>query len=69
VTETRTVRRRVFFQRRRKGRKSLSPGEQTNPRPGETVPRVSRLMALAIRFERLIAEGHVKDQGELAAFT
>jgi hypothetical protein len=30
------------------------------------VPRVSRIMALAIRFEGLIRDGVVKDQAELA---
>lgn len=30
------------------------------------VPRVSRLMALALRFERLVASGEVKDYAELA---
>ena len=30
------------------------------------IPRVSRLMALAIRLERLIQDGAVKDQAELA---
>ena len=67
MTISRTVTRRVFFQRRRKGRKSLRPGEQPPSPPCERVPRVSRLMALAIRFERLIADGHVRDQAELAA--
>lgn len=33
--------------------------------PGR-VPRVSRLMALAIHFDRLIREGKVRDQSELA---
>lgn len=30
------------------------------------VPRVSRLMALAIHFDRLLREGKVRDQSELA---
>jgi len=33
---------------------------------GERVPRVAKLMALAIRFDRLIRDGVVKDQAELA---
>ncbi len=33
--------------------------------PGR-VPRVSRLMALAIHFDRLIREGKVRDQSDLA---
>jgi hypothetical protein len=35
------------------------------PEPGR-VPRVARLMALAIRFEGMIREGVVKDYAELA---
>jgi hypothetical protein len=36
------------------------------PTPARRVPRVSRLMALAIRFEGLIESGVVADQAELA---
>ncbi|MFN7429346.1 MAG: hypothetical protein ACK5TP_02050, partial [bacterium] len=39
--------------------------EQTAP-PGR-VPRVARLMALAIRFDSLLREGSVSTQAELAA--
>jgi hypothetical protein len=31
-----------------------------------SIPRISRLMALAIRFDQLIREGTVTDQAELA---
>ena len=34
--------------------------------PKERVPRVARLMALAIRFDQLIRDGIVADQAELA---
>lgn len=34
--------------------------------PAGRVPRISRLMALAIHFERLLREGQVRDQSELA---
>lgn len=34
--------------------------------PFGRIPRVSKLMALAIRFDRLIFEGKVADQSELA---
>jgi len=36
------------------------------PVVGERVPRVAKLMALAIRFDGLIRDGVVKDQAELA---
>ena len=34
--------------------------------PKGRVPRISRLMALAIRFEKLVREGRVDDYAELA---
>nr|BDD45920.1 hypothetical protein 1 [Pseudomonadaceae bacterium] len=61
----RTVTKRVHFRRGRRSRKAIREGEAT-PVPMGRVPRVSRLMALAIRFEQLIREGHVADQAELA---
>ncbi len=62
-----TVKRKVHFVRRDHGRKTIA--EQPRPteliQPGR-VPRLSRLMALAIRFDRLIREGEVTDLSELA---
>jgi hypothetical protein len=40
--------------------------EGTRPQPLGPVPRVARLLALAHHFERLLAEGIVRTQGELA---
>ena len=62
-----TVKRKVHFVRRDHGRKTIAD----QPRPTEQVeagriPRISRLMALAIRFDRLIREGRVTDLSELA---
>ena len=34
--------------------------------PGPSVPRIARLMALAIRFEMLVAERAIQDYAELA---
>jgi hypothetical protein len=50
-----------------KGRKTLGV-YQESPVPVEKgrIPRVSRLMALAIKFEGMIREGVVKDYAELA---
>ena len=39
------------------------PSHNAVPKP---VPRISRLMALAIRFDQLIRDGEVADQAELA---
>ena len=49
-------------QQRRKGRIVRPPKPQSSPR----IPRISRLMALAIRFESLIRDGSVPDQKTLA---
>jgi hypothetical protein len=59
---------KVHFHRRGRGsRKELRPGEEPLPavEPGR-VPRIARLMALAIRFERLLREGVVTSYTELA---
>lgn len=61
------VRRKLHFARRDHGRRVVA---DTAPRvaairPGRT-PRISRLMALAIHFDRLLRKGKVRDQSELA---
>jgi len=62
-----TVKRKVQFARDAKGRKRMvtrrRPAEEVSP---GRVPRIARLMALAIRFDRLIRDGTVADQSELA---
>lgn len=52
----------------RTGHKEVREGETPEPPPvsdGHT-PRISQLMALAIRFEQLIRDGVVRDQADLA---
>ena len=61
-----TIERKVHFQPGRRTRKELREGEATPSAPAGRVPRVSRLMALAIRFDQLIRDGVVADQAELA---
>ena len=61
-----TVTRQIHFEvkaRRRRAVRGSAP-EPTEPRG--RVPRVSRLMALAIRFDELLARGVVANQSELA---
>ncbi len=65
-----TVECKVHFEVGRKTRKKLEVGDATpDPvalvEPGR-VPRVARLMALAIRLERLLAEGVTRDYADLA---
>jgi len=51
--------------RRRKSLRS-GPAPAPAPLPVGTVPRISRLMALAIHFDRLLASGAVGSMAELA---
>lgn len=61
------VRRKIQFATRERGRQVLTDASPNAPEPkGGRIPRVSRLMALAIHFDRLIREGTVKDITELA---
>jgi hypothetical protein len=60
-----TIERKVHFGHGRRSRKELRNGEAKTATTGR-VPRVSRIMALAIRFDGLIRDGVVKDQAELA---
>jgi hypothetical protein len=60
-----TIERKVHFGHGRRARKELREGEAKATTTGR-VPRVSRIMALAIRFEGMIRDGVVKDQAELA---
>lgn len=64
-----TIQRQVHFGRGRRTRKVLREGpkpEPPQPTPVGRVPRISKLMALAIRFDRLIKDGEIADQAELA---
>ena len=58
----------VHFQRGHKGRKRIRSGAAPASPAASAgiVPRISRLMALAIRFEGLVQGGVVKDYAELA---
>ena len=50
----------------RRGRQGRRPKERGVERPKGRIPRVSRLMALAIKFDGLIDDGVVADRSELA---
>jgi hypothetical protein len=60
-----TIERKVHFGHGPRARKELRDGEAKAVATGR-VPRVARIMALAIRFDGLIRDGVVKDQAELA---
>ena len=61
-----TITRQVQFNGGARGRKRIEVAELRPDVPVGRVPRISRLMALAIRMDRLIREGHVSDYAELA---
>lgn len=63
-----TICREAHFQRGRRSRKMLCAGPAPEPlaEPGGRIPRLSRLMALAIRFDHLIRTGAVAGQADLA---
>jgi hypothetical protein len=69
MTKTITVEYNVHFQRRGRGSsKQIREGERLDATPllPGRVPRVARLMALAIRFDQLVRTGDVADYADLA---
>lgn len=62
-----TVKRKVHISREARGRRRIA-AVTSEPVPIETgrIPRISRLMALAIRLERMLVTGEVSDVIELA---
>ena len=63
-----TIERDFHFQQRGRGgsRVVVSGLRTTTDGPGGRLPRITRLMALAIRFEGLVKAGEVKDYADLA---
>ena len=62
-----SIKKEVFFTLGRRARRVIQEGPSpVTPPPKGRVPRISRLMALAIRFDRLIKEGEIDDQADLA---
>jgi hypothetical protein len=66
MTTTAKVTRKIQLGRGANGRRMLDgPTTKTVPPVGR-LPRITKLMALAIRFDQLIRDGVVKDQAEIA---
>lgn len=63
-----TIESQIHFTRAKAGRKQLAAGPEPEPLPAppDPIPRVSRLMALAIHFDGLIRQGVVRDYADLA---
>jgi hypothetical protein len=66
ASRTRPIRRAFHVARVDRGAREFRRGEApVQPTPGR-LPRVSRLMALAIHFDRLLATGRFQSQADLA---
>jgi len=64
MTEDLVFQRKFHIERVKRGRKLFQSGSASGPvRP---IPRITRLMALAIQFDMLLREGRVASQAELA---
>ena len=62
-----TKRYAVKFVREHNARRAVQPVQEDGaPQPSGRVPRVAKLMALAIRFEHLVETGAVSGQSDLA---
>ena len=68
MTQGLRIERDVCWRRKRQGRKVAREGAHPPTEAPAAIPRISRLMALAIRFDRLIRTGVVADQADLARF-
>ena len=61
-----TITRKVRFVTRNRRKRLAGPEEPEQRSPQARVPRSSKLMALAIRFDQLLRDGTVRDMSELA---
>lgn len=63
------VKQKIHFVRDPRGRHRIEFGQEPEPRPESEgrIPRVSRLMALAIRFDGMLRSGKVDSQTTLAS--
>lgn len=64
MSEDLVFQRKFHIERVKRGRKLFQHGDA--PGPVAPVPRITRLMALAIQFDLLLREGRVASQAELA---
>jgi len=66
MTRGLTITKQVHFRRGRSSRKVIKEGNAPKALSLGKVPRVSRLMALAIHMEKLVSDGEVADYADLA---
>ncbi len=61
-----TITKQIHFRQGDGQRKVMNEGQEPEKVQVGNIPRVSRLMALAIRMEKLVADGEVADYADLA---
>jgi len=61
-----TVHKKLSITNANKGRKKLNPKREPTSEPQAKVPRISRLMALAIKYQGMLDRGEVAGITELA---
>jgi hypothetical protein len=66
MTRGLTVTKEVHFRSAKRGRKVIAEGHAVQTQDPGSVPRVSRLMALAIHMEDLVRQRAVADYSEMA---
>jgi hypothetical protein len=66
MTKGITVKRHFQVQQQQRGRKAIRPSDPKKSDAAPSIPRIARMMALAIRFDQLLRDGIVADQAELA---
>ena len=68
MTKSFTIEKDIHLHRQARGRQELRGGSEppSLPQQEARVPRIARLMALAIRFDALLQTGQIRDQAELA---
>jgi len=66
MTASPVVERTFHVQRKSRGKQKIQRGEQPAALPPGRLPRITRLMALAIHFDELLTTGQVSNQAELA---
>ena len=63
-----TIETPIHFKLAKAGRRKVAvgPAPELPPAPPDPIPRISRLMALAIHFDGLIRQGLVRDYADIA---
>jgi hypothetical protein len=66
MSKSLTITRAFHIKKKHHGRKQLTEGDAPPVPTRGRIPRISRLMALAIHLDELIRQGAIADQAELA---